>query len=448
MKVLIPEWIPSYNKGEAAIFWGILETLSITDEPVEIILFSTDPEYDKKSYGQHAQIIAESLIPFTDYSLKGRRGKLKRILLYAYRCICHLIFLLFYFLLGKQVTKLFRASLWRKYIESDAVILGHDSVFSKYHNFLILFCKFMKKPVVIYGASFCPFEYKGNFARAYTRYCINQADLITTRENYSAEFLKELGVRKTLINVTADKAFLLKPASSNRGVKILLREGVDIKQRPIIGITAVRNSEVFRYGLRKIADPEERHKFHVETLASFIDQIINKYKAQVVFIPHVVGPEPYSDDRIVAHDIFNLVQNKEYVKVMIGDYKVDEIKSVLGHLDFMIGERTHSIIGAASMGVPFIAISYPKDYRTCGIIGDTLRQRKWLYNIEELSVESLLERFDIAWKERLTTIDGLNQQLPKIQDQVLKNGILFFDILGKKKILNKSKLNYDLKHER
>jgi polysaccharide pyruvyl transferase WcaK-like protein len=448
MKVLIPEWIPSYNKGEAAIFWGIVETFSITDEPVEIILFSTDPEYDKKSYAQHAQIITESLIPFRDYSLKGKRGKFKKILLYAYRCICHLMFLLFYSLLGKKVTKLFHASLWRAYIESDAMILGHDSVFSKYHNFLILFYKFMKKPVVIYGASFCPFEYKGKITRIYTRYCINQVDLITTRENYSSEFLKELGIKKTLINVTSDKAFLLRPANPNRGIEILLQEGVNLNKRPIIGFTAVRNSEVFRYGLRKIADPEERYKFHVDKLACFVEQIINKYKAQVVFIPHVVGPEPYSDDRIVAHDIFKLVQNKENVNVMDGDYKVDEIKSVLGHLDFMIGERTHSIIGAASMGVPFIAITHPKDYRAYGIIGDTLGQRKWLYNIEELSVESLLEFFDIAWKERLSTIDSLNRQLPEIENQILKNGKLFFDILEKKKILNKSKLSFKLKHER
>lgn len=424
-KIFIPEMIPSYNKGEAAIFWGIVETLSIGGAPVEIILVSKNPEYDRKSYDKHAKIITESLLPISI------DGKFKKLLHFLKNAVTHLFFLFGYYLLGTQVTKLFPGPLWNAYIESDAVILGHDNAYSKFHNFLILFCRLLKKPVAIYGASILPYNYKGFFTRIFTRYCINSANLITTREGHSAAFLKEIGVSESLIKITADKAFLLKPDSPSRGIEILHREGVNIEHRPIIGFTVVKDSGVFRYGLRKIANPEEKYRFHVETIATVVDQIVQKYKAQVIFIPHAIGPRVHNDDRNVARDVLKLVQNKEYVIVMDGDYRVDELKSVLGHLDFLVGERIHSVIGAACMGVPFIAISYPEDYRTYGIIGDMLGQKRWLYNIEELSAEGLLEKFSSAWEERVSTREDLYSRLPGMQERAMRNGMLFFEMLKK-----------------
>ena len=421
MKVFIPESIPSFNKGEAAIFWGIVETLSFNGKSVEIYLSSNNPEYDRKSYGQEAEIVPESLIPH-----KG--GKFERLGHFAKSATAHLIFLFIYYLMGKGVTRLFSKPLWKAYLEADAIILGHDNAFSRFHNFLILFSKCMKKPIVIYGASVLPYNFKGTIVRKLTRFCINQVNLVTTRENYSAEFLKDLGVKESLIHVTADKAFLLKPAAPERGIEILRKEGINTGHRPIIGFTVVKGSGVFRYGLRKITDIEERHRYHVETVASVIDQIIQKYKAQIIFIPHVIGAGIY-DDRKVASDVHKLVINKEYVKVMKGDYFVDELKSVLGHLDFLVGERTHSLIGAACMGVPFVAISYPEDYRTYGILGEMLGQKQLLYNIEGLDAKSLLRKFDSVWNQRGKVAKDLNCRIPDIQKRAMENGKLFFDML-------------------
>lgn len=423
MKVLIPEIITAYNKGEAAIFAGIVESFSLGSSPVDITMYSTDREYDERYYGSVAQIITESLLPF------GIADKRTRMLTFIWRFVLHICFAFIMRLNQALALKLFSGSLWRHYAGTDVVVLGHDSAYSKYHNFLIIFCKLIRKPVVIYGASFCPYEYESYFAKTLTRFCLNLVDLITVREHYSAEFLKDLKVNQSLVHVTADKAFLLRPALALRGEEILRDEGVDLDRRPIIGFTAVRHSEVFRYGLRSIADLTKRHEFHVQMLAEIIDRIADEYGAQIVFIPHTIGPGQFADDRRVASDVFDLVKNKKAVHLMTGDYAADELKAVIGHLDFMIGERTHSIIGAASMNIPFIAISHPRDLRTYGIIGDMLDQKELLFNIENITASDFMSKFSHAWQMRDSIAARLASCIPEIKKRSLYNGVLFFNRL-------------------
>ena len=56
IKILIPEDIPSDNKGEAALFFGMVESLKEIG-PHQITLFSLHPEKDIEQYAGKATVV-------------------------------------------------------------------------------------------------------------------------------------------------------------------------------------------------------------------------------------------------------------------------------------------------------------------------------------------------------------------------------------------------------
>ena len=111
---------------------------------------------------------------------------------------------------------------------------------------------------------------------------------------------------------------------------------------------------------------------------------------------------------------------------MDGDFSASDLKGMIGCCDFFVGARTHSVIAATSMGVPSVVLSYPKDYRTYGIIGEMLQQSKWVYNIEYLQAGDLIELIKNAWVQR----DETSRQLPDIVKKVRERAFLNGELLG------------------
>lgn len=424
LKILIPEQIPAHNKGEEAIFLGICKTLDVHGIKNKLYLFSESPEYDAKVYRGKAEIITESLIPSF---LLTRREKIYRFIRSG---IKHTLFIL----CPPQIRgKIFTGKLWQVYTEVDLVLLAHDNAFSLAHNFLILFCKLMGKKVVMYGASILPFVYEKTIPRIFTKYCLKKLDLITLREFKSQVFLMNLGLDPARLHVTADKAFILEPIERDRAWELLKSNNIVPDGRPLIGMTLVyRGSGVYRKGLINYKDPKEKYSVYTGTMARVTDFLIKELGARVVFMPHTIGPIDANDDRKVAADVISRMEAKSGAVAINGDYSASELKGMIGCFDFFIGARTHSVIGATSMGVPSIVLSYPKDFRTYGIIGDMLGQSRWVYNIELLQEHDLIEMIKSAWASRDETARQLRDIITNIKERTLLNGKLLKDMLDSK----------------
>ena len=68
------------------------------------------------------------------------------------------------------------------------------------------------------------------------------------------------------------------------------------------------------------------------------------------------------------------------------------MKSIIGELDFLVGERTHSVIGSVSVATPFVALTSSQDYRTHGIIGDMSQCQNQIININVVEVEEAIRK--------------------------------------------------------
>ena len=134
-------------------------------------------------------------------------------------------------------------------------------------------------------------------------------------------------------------------------------------------------------------------------------------------------------DRISANEVYELLHKQKHVWVIEDEYTAAELKAMIGQLDMFIGERTHSVIAAMGMHIPSIAISYPEDFRTYGIIGKMLKQKKWLYDVRYLNAESLCKLIDDCWKSRKMIRENLQLELPPILERADKTGLLIFNLL-------------------
>ena len=224
-KIFIAEEIPSLNKGEAAILFGMIESFRTLGD-VEVSLLSFHLEIDRPRYGDKVNMIDGikdlHLINGFDRSTIVRLFESAAVLL---QCLS---FMMLCKIFGLDTTKIMKKEIWKEYCESDLIIIGHDSAFSGLFGvvpFLQLYslfiAKIIKKPIAIYGGSAGIFESKLQFIIA--KFILNRVDIITLRDETSYKYLQDIGITTQKI-MTADLAYLLQPAPLTRVEEIIIQE--------------------------------------------------------------------------------------------------------------------------------------------------------------------------------------------------------------------------------
>lgn len=432
INILIPEETPSLNKGEAAILCGMLETFAQLGSNYKVTVFSVNYAEDKQRYKNMADVLdARGIMPTDIITMaKSPVGKVLEIFFSFCR---HLLFFVLYVPLGKSATKVMKRDIWEAYSDADVVIICHDSLYSPaYHPLVTLFCKLLRKKIVIYGATFNPTIRKKDFP-SWKKYLsilsmkmvLNRADLITLREGYSHDFLREIGF-KGQIHHTGDLPILLRAAPDSRAREIIEKEGID-HSRPIIGMTIGRHQmgPIFI----DVRDVKIKYEKLISVIRQVVDFMIEEYGATVVFIPHCIGRGKILDDRIVADDIAAGVKNSERVRVIHTEYGPEDLKAVVGIFDLFVGHRLHSVVDAVTMHVPSIMMSHSNDFRAHGIVGETLGQSEWIYNLENLQAAALCAKIDELWKQRKKVRKGLVESVKLAREQTMQNGYLLASLL-------------------
>lgn len=436
INILIPEETPSLNKGEAAILCGMMETFAPLESDCRVTLFSVNYQEDKKRYENMADVLdARGIMP-TDI-ITMANSPLRKMWEIFFSLCKHIMFFMLYILLGRGATKLMRRDIWKAYTDADVVIICHDSLYSPmYHPLVTLFCKLLRKKIVIYGATFNPTIRKQNFP-SWKKYLavrsmktvFNNADLITLRESYSYDFLKDMGFNGH-VHLTGDLPILLRPSSDLQALRIIEKEGID-PSRPIIGMTIGRHQ--MAPILTDIPDGKIKYEKLIYIMRKVVDFIVTRYDSTVVFIPHCVGKGKVLDDRIIAAEIANGTKNPSRVKVVQTEYSPEDLKAVVGVFDLFVGHRLHSVVDAITMHVPSIMMSHSNDFRAHGIVGTTLGQSEWIYNLENLQTDTLCARIDELWNLREEVRKGLAESVKSARKQVKKNGYLLASVLKNKR---------------
>lgn len=311
--------------------------------------------------------------------------------------------------------------------ESDLLIVGGDPFqeitlafnrgLAPYAALLITHAKFVGVPVMLYSIHMGS-KLVSPYAKEITRYCIENAALITLREQFSLERLHELGIKTDNCVVVSDTAWALNPAprgALSHAAKKLLAKA---KGRPIVGINIRHNYWQW--------NPAFWNK-RADELAAFCDHVVEKYNAVLLSIPNCTYDVDHAmeDDRPVARDIRKRMKHKKDFYCLEDRVKLNAILALFPHLSAHISNRRHSAIFAAVHGIPVLPLGGSWHVRPAfdevGLGGYIIEPEFW-------TKESLSQNFDTIITHRSSVEQRLKKELPRLRKNAVNQAALALSV--------------------
>ncbi|GAB6163787.1 hypothetical protein JCM12298_29470 [Desulfothermus naphthae] len=421
IKIYIPESIPSENKGEEAILLGLITGIKAINLDPKIYLFSNNKEVDSKNYGNDVKVV--SGISFRPSGAKGK-SVFQRIVNAINIWFKHIFFAIMYKTLKEKAFYFFKSENWKAYSEADIILTGHDGCISDLNIFFAMFCKAIEKKILIFGGGFKKFRF--SITEKLARFVIPKIDLIVVRQKHSYEYLKFL-INAPNIYWYPDPAFLMEPYNKSDLEELFQKENLVGAKKPLIGMIAVRGTSYYPY-FYGIKDEELRYQTHISFFARMIEYIIKITNGTVIFIPHCIRSALKNDDREVARDIKSkLTCYQDRVILVEKEYDARTLKSFIGELDFLISQRLHAVIGAATVGTPFIQLTVKQDFRSHDIIEETIGRKDLVYDLDNNDIEAFINVFEDKWN----TKEEIKKYLLDKSKEIKENCYDAFKLLAK-----------------
>lgn len=242
-----------------------------------------------------------------------------------------------------------------------------------YYLGLCALAKLLGKRVMFYCQGYGPVRSK--WGRTAVKLVADRVDLITVRDQQSADDLKAAGVRRTPVVVTADPGLSLKPEPPAELRPVLQEEGLLPEFGRLEGPTG-RHQGV---GPLVAVTVRPWPGFSLEALADALYKFRSEQRARYLVIPF--HPQL---DREPSLRLQELLEGE--AKVLSRDYSPSQLTGILHCCDMVVGMRLHSLILAASAGIPLLGLSYdPKVKRFCQRAGALH------LDLEEISDSKLVE---------------------------------------------------------
>ncbi|MCX5647196.1 MAG: polysaccharide pyruvyl transferase family protein [Phycisphaerae bacterium] len=407
LHILMADYVPIANKGEEAIVRGVEDMLS-DGRPVALGLFDNVPQVTQR---ENITLFPRNwLFRFEGNSALSGRG---RILLQA-RIALELRLGVRGLLRNLTSTGTELADFFGR---AQYVLVGHDGVFCVESCGIIHLAKKHGKRAGILGAS--TGIGGGRLYKAWLyRRTMEESDFCLFRERHSRENMKRLCRDPDKLRIAPDPAFAMRPAPPEAAREALERcepyRKARQEARPVIAVTVLEKGRVYA-GFRPDLHGQAKQQAHAKYLAAVFDALISKYSAFVLFLPHSVEKDG-SDVVAARHVIGQMEATAADHAVLEQDRGPRLLKSIISQCDFLVGERTHSLIGGVSAGTPFVALTNRQDTRTHGIIGEMCRCEDQIIDMDVASEEKASQRICELFQRR----EAVRESLGPIREELSK----------------------------
>jgi polysaccharide pyruvyl transferase WcaK-like protein len=417
LKIVIPEAIPSLNKGEMAIFEGIREALTVFGKP-EITLYCAWLETDRQRYAKDVKTVGgidlfQTAAFFSDNppSSFSRRSYVKRwgkLVMYALLAR-----------LSKRVAALMiKDDFLQAFVNADLLMVGHDGTLNVELFWFVFAANILHIPIAIYGAGIVNYNEKLESVhhRKMFQYAFNHTIFNSVRDYCSAEFVLENGVSRERFSIFPDPAILMKPSPEQVIASLLARENIpNSKEIPLFGLIPVKGGVVFQHSFSLEKDKNKKNEMRVTFWAQLVMFLMKNTNAHFVFIPHCIGPAKRNDDRIAAKGIADKLSGFENRFTLVtNEYSAQDLKGLMGRCDFVLGERTHALLGALSFPTPCMALTVKEDLRMLGIVSTMFKRTT--YNMNDPDISDLQMRLLRKWNNR----HQIREEMKEIKAQAVE----------------------------
>ena len=200
-----------------------------------------------------------------------------------------------------------------------------------YYAAVMRLCRKRGCRVMLYASGIGPLY--GRRAHQIARRALEETDLITLRDEQSAQLLRELGVEGADTRQSADPACLIEPADPAWISYLRTREGLKEGER------------CFAVALRPWSDTVAGYENEIRTA---VENIRKKHVLTPVFISMQRSKDDAICRRLAEH----------FGAPVLSGLTASELTGLLSGMEFVIGMRLHTLIYAADAGVPFIGLAY------------------------------------------------------------------------------------------
>jgi len=301
----------------------------------------------------------------------------------------------------------------------NEIALGFNRGLAPYASLMITLSKFTGTPVMLYSMHMGR-PLKSDYIKELTRYCIENSEVVTLREEFSKKVLENMNIKTNNTVVLADSAWGLDPViNKEKGSEILKNEGIVFKNDKVVGVN-------FRHHYWEWKS-EEWYK-HRDIVIQACDYMVEKMDVDIVFIPNCTYDidHKYEDDRPGSIEIAEGMKNSIHAHVIKNKYNLFETLSLFPFLDMHISNRRHSLVFAAIHSVPPLAIGGKWHIKPSM---DEIGLGNKFVDVEKFSLELLTQTIDEIWNNRNKIKKGINKALPSLREKAISHGKVAAEII-------------------
>lgn len=399
------------NRGVEALVLTTIEQLLKRFSEAEIIVATWSPEYDQERFS-HPQVtyVYDSFLENGKWTLNNsncryvRESLLRRIVKYGLK----------FFKLRKE-NSIDRFKYQMPFDKVDLVVVSGGDLFSSVYGASSLIHSaepiFWAKERGILCAMIG--QTVGEFSNQNDKDIWSEieqsADFITLRDTVSLDYLKKDFPTSTFpYFCSVDSAFLLDYSN------LLGMQKKEMFKSSYVAISVSNSMALY-------TNSEKNRRF--ELWIEIIQMILNEWNQNVVLITHV--QEAYSDDRIIATQLWKALNFDPRVSVCAEDLSASEFKSIISNSELIIAERMHAAIAGFSSGVCTIPVSYSiKSQGLAQVVfedSSVISFEEVVLTEKDFENSSLLkEKINKIWHNRDFITEDIRTRLAYLQSKALE----------------------------
>jgi polysaccharide pyruvyl transferase WcaK-like protein len=237
----------------------------------------------------------------------------------------------------------------------------------------------------------------------------------TVRSEPDEARLIEYGIPPERISVAADMAYLLEPVSPDWGRQQLQSWGVLTTGR-LVGVNLMNEKPV-----------RERHPHLFETIACFLDSLVENYDVSILFLANDVK-ETIGLDRAAMLRTLVAMKHRDRTFLVPNEYwPPQKMMSLIANCEVTVSMRYHFCLFSALQGVPFIAL------KRSDKVADLCWDLDWSFgaDLDGLRVEDLTTLFKVIEQQRAEAVKQLSMRIPILCERAGRNMIALETLQGR-----------------
>lgn len=265
-----------------------------------------------------------------------------------------------------------------------------------------------KKPIILWGASVGPFSKNIQYEN-YMKKHLKKINGIFARETETIRYLSVIGIEKNVYQV-ADPAFFMEPKKPKNIDLRIEKNSIGINLSPLMA-RFVMDGNIVMW--------KKRAKKIIEKISIDIPNCL-------YLIPHVFKVN--NNDYLFLKDVYELLEvPKNNIFLVPPSFNAQEIKWIIGQMDFFAGARMHSTIASLSSYVP--TLSFPYSIKSKGINSDIFGHQDYILDTNEITSTKIVKKMKIMLDNSKEIRNELKEKIPEMQKRSLRSGQYLKEII-------------------